>query len=84
MPGQERYREITSTSNTTDFQARRLEVRYRGERGVELVHTLNGTAVTARSMIAIMENFQQADGAIAVPAVLGEFGAPSGLTPAGT
>jgi seryl-tRNA synthetase len=76
MPGQQRYREITSTSNTTDYQTRRLEVRYRGERGVELVHTLNGTAVTARSLIAIMENFQQEDGSIAIPAVLEEFGAP--------
>ncbi len=76
MPGQQRYREITSTSNTTEFQARRLEVRYRGERGVDFVHTLNGTAVTARSLIAIMENFQQDDGSIAVPPVLSEFGAP--------
>jgi seryl-tRNA synthetase len=76
MPGQQRYREITSTSNTTDFQARRLEVRCRGERGVELVHTLNGTAVTARSLIAIMENFQEEDGSIAVPPVLEAFGAP--------
>ena len=79
MPGQQRYREITSTSNTTDFQSRRLEVRYRGERGVELVHTLNGTAVTARSLIAIMENFQREDGSIGVPPVLGEFGAPRRL-----
>jgi seryl-tRNA synthetase len=76
MPGQQRYREITSTSNTTDFQARRLEIRCRGDRGLELVHTLNGTAVTARSLIAIMENFQEEDGSIAVPAVLEEFGAP--------
>jgi seryl-tRNA synthetase len=79
MPGQQRYREITSTSNTTDYQARRLEVRYRGERGVELVHTLNGTAVTARSLIAIMENFQQDDGSVAVPAVLEQFGAPQAV-----
>ena len=77
MPAQQRYREITSTSNTTDFQARRLEVRYRGERGPELVHTLNGTAITARSLIAIMENFQDEDGSIAVPSVLEEFGAPA-------
>jgi seryl-tRNA synthetase len=77
MPSQQRYREITSTSNTTDFQARRLEVRYRGEHGPELVHTLNGTAITARSLIAIMENFQDEDGAIAVPSVLEEFGAPA-------
>jgi seryl-tRNA synthetase len=77
MPVQQRYREITSTSNTTDFQARRLEVRYRGEGGPELVHTLNGTAITARSLIAIMENFQDEDGTIAVPSVLEEFGAPA-------
>jgi seryl-tRNA synthetase len=76
MPGQQRYREITSTSNTTDFQARRLRIRYRVEGEPELVHTLNGTAVTARSLIAIMENFQQEDGSIAVPPVLEEFGAP--------
>jgi seryl-tRNA synthetase len=77
FPGQERYREITSTSNTTDFQARRLEARYRGAEGPELMHTLNGTAITARSLIAIMENFQDEDGSIAVPSVLEEFGAPS-------
>ncbi len=77
MPSQQRYREITSTSNTTDFQARRLEVRYRRESGPELVHTLNGTAITARSLVAIMENFQEADGSIAVPSILEEFGAPA-------
>ena len=77
MPSQQRYREITSTSNTTDFQARRLEVRSRRESGPELVHTLNGTAITARSLIAIMENFQDEDGSIAVPSVLKEFGAPA-------
>jgi len=77
MPAQQRYREITSTSNTTDFQARRLEARYRGAGGPELMHTLNGTAITARSLIAIMENFQDEDGSIAVPSVLEEFGAPS-------
>jgi seryl-tRNA synthetase len=77
MPSQQRYREITSTSNTTDFQARRLGIRYRGERGLEPVHTLNGTAVTARAMLAIMENFQEEDGSIAVPSILEEFGAPA-------
>jgi len=77
MPSQQRYREITSTSNTTDFQARRLEARYRTGSGPELLHTLNGTAITARSLIAIMENFQDEDGSIAVPSVLEEFGAPS-------
>ena len=76
FPSQGRYREITSTSNTTDYQARRLNVRYRGERGPEPVHTLNGTAVTARVMLAILENFQEEDGSVAVPEVLEAFGAP--------
>src|SRR4051812_34596572 len=77
--GQERYREITSTSNTTDFQARRLEMRFRRDGRLEPVHTLNGTAVTARSMIAIIENFQDADGTVTVPEVLVQFGAPARL-----
>jgi seryl-tRNA synthetase len=77
FPSQARYREITSTSNTTDYQARRLEVRYRGDRGAEPVHTLNGTAVTARAMLAILENFQDEGGAVAVPEVLEQYGAPS-------
>jgi seryl-tRNA synthetase len=72
---------VTSTSNTTDFQARRLDVRYRGERGVEPVHTLNGTAVTARHMLALLETFQEADGAVAVPEVLHPFGAPARIEP---
>ena len=77
MPSQQRYREITSTSNTTDFQARRLDVRFRRGEGLDFVHTLNGTAITARSLIAIMENFQDEEGTIAVPSVLEEFGAPT-------
>ena len=76
FPSQERYREITSSSNTTDFQARRLGVRYRTESGLEPVHTLNGTAVTARVLLAIMENTQDADGNWSAPAALKEFGAP--------
>ena len=84
FPGQQRYREITSTSNTTDFQARRLAIRYRpGEGGPREVHTLNGTAVTARSLIAIVENFQQEDGSVAVPPVLERYGAPSRVEAAG-
>jgi seryl-tRNA synthetase len=79
FPGQERYREITSTSNTTDYQARRLDIRRRREGKLEHVHTLNGTAVTARAMIAILENFQNEDGSISVPEPLHEFGAPSRL-----
>jgi seryl-tRNA synthetase len=81
FPGQGRYREITSTSNTTDFQARRLEIRMRGERGLEPVHTLNGTAVTARHMLAILENFQDEAGTVAVPEVLIPFGAPASIEP---
>ncbi len=77
FPSQGRYREITSTSNTTDYQARRLGVRYRSERGPDTVHTLNGTAVTARALLAILENFQDESGAVAVPAVLERYGAPS-------
>jgi seryl-tRNA synthetase len=77
FPAQGRYREITSTSNTTDFQARRLDVRYRSERGPQPVHTLNGTAVTARALLAVMENFQDEDGAVAVPEVLQRYGAPA-------
>jgi seryl-tRNA synthetase len=72
FPSQERYREITSASNTTDYQARRLGIRYRGERGTEHVHTLNGTAVTDRWVLAVLENFQGE-----VPDVLREFGAPA-------
>jgi seryl-tRNA synthetase len=79
FPAQARYRELTSTSNTTDFQARRLNIRFRREKALEHVHTLNGTAVTARSLIAIMENFQDEDGSIAVPEVLTELGAPRKL-----
>ena len=67
MPGQQRYREVTSCSNCTDFQARRLNCRYRTDKGPRFVHTLNGTAVTWRFLIAIMENGQRRDGTIAVP-----------------
>jgi len=79
FPGQSRYREITSTSNTTGYQARRLDIRFRRDGKLEHVHTLNGTAVTARAMIAVLENFQDADGSIAVPEALTEFGAPARL-----
>ena len=75
FPSQERYREITSCSNTTDFQARRLGIRYRSERGLETVHTLNGTAVTDRAALAILENFQGE-----VPEVLLPYGAPARIS----
>ncbi len=77
MPGQQRYREVTSTSNTTDFQSRRLDIRYRDESGrPRHVHTLNGTAVTWRHLIALLENHQRDDGSVAVPEVLQRWGAP--------
>jgi seryl-tRNA synthetase len=79
FPGQERYRELTSTSNTTDYQARRLGIRTRREGKLEHVATLNGTAVTARTMIALMENFQDHGGSVSVPEPLWEFGAPRTL-----
>jgi seryl-tRNA synthetase len=79
FPGQARYREVTSTSNTTDYQARRLNIRCRREEKLEHVHTLNGTAVTARAMIAILENFQEHDGGVSVPEPLHDFGAPARL-----
>ena len=78
LPGQGRYRELTSTSNTTDFQARRLGIRFRPGGGrPEEVHTLNGTAVAVgRTIIALVENHQRDDGSIEVPEVLQAFGAP--------
>jgi seryl-tRNA synthetase len=80
FPGQKRYREVTSCSNTTDFQARRLKVRYRGERGTEPVHTLNGTAAVGRMLLALLENGQQSDGRVVVPEALLPFGAPQKLS----
>jgi seryl-tRNA synthetase len=79
FPSQERYRELTSTSNTTDFQARRLDVRTRRDGKLEHVATLNGTAVTARTMIALLENFQDEGGSVSVPEPLWEYGAPRKL-----
>jgi len=72
FPAQGRYREITSCSNTTDYQARRLKIRMKDESGRNrLVHTLNGTAVAmGRMIVAIMENYQQPDGTIRVPDAL--------------
>ena len=71
MPGRGGWGEVTSCSNTTDFQARRLGLRFREGRRSDYVHTLNGTAVaTSRALIAVLENYQQADGRVAVPEVL--------------
>src|SRR4029079_16808262 len=82
LPGQSRYRELTSCSNTTDFQARRLEIRYRPAEGrrPEVVHTLNGTAVAVgRTIIALLENGQREDGSVKLPDALVPYGAPSEL-----
>jgi seryl-tRNA synthetase len=79
LPGQDRYRELTSCSNTTAYQARRLEVRFRLAEGEspQHVHTLNGTAVAVgRTIISIAENHQREDGTVEVPAVLHPYGAP--------
>ena len=84
LPGQERHRELTSCSNTTDYQARRLDARYRPAEGQSPrhVHTLNGTAIgVQRTLIALAENHQQDDGSISVPAVLHPFGAPKAIGP---
>ncbi len=69
MPVQERFREMVSCSNCTDYQARRLKVRFRDKQSeaTRLVHTLNSTAVTTRALVAIVENFQKKDGSIAIP-----------------
>ena len=84
LPGQGRYRELTSCSNTTDFQARRLDIRSRRDGGrPETLHTLNGTAVAVgRTIIALLENGQRDDGSVALPEVLVPFGAPAQLAPA--
>jgi seryl-tRNA synthetase len=82
LPGQGRHRELTSCSNTTDFQARRLEIRYRPQdaKKPETPHTLNGTAVAVgRTLIALLENGQRDDGTIAIPAALVAAGAPAVL-----
>jgi seryl-tRNA synthetase len=76
LPGQQRYREISSCSNCTDFQARRLQARWRNpDTGKpELLHTLNGSGVAAgRALVAVMENYQDAQGRIRVPQVLQRY-----------
>jgi seryl-tRNA synthetase len=92
LPSQGRYRELTSCSNTTDYQARRLNIRMRGEggagggeggkgeggKGTRMVHTLNGTAVAVgRTMVALLENGQEEDGSVELPEALVPYGAPS-------
>ncbi|HEV8572313.1 MAG TPA: serine--tRNA ligase [Actinomycetota bacterium] len=87
LPGQDRYRELTSCSNTTDYQARRLEVRARYPDANRHVHTLNGTAcAVGRMLIALLENFQDEGGSVALPEVLHQYLPPDqwSLRPLGT
>jgi len=85
LPSQDRYRELTSCSNTTDYQARRLNIRMRGDRSersqrTQTLHTLNGTAVAAgRTIVALLENGQRQDGSVALPECLVPYGAPAEL-----
>jgi seryl-tRNA synthetase len=80
LPGQDRYRELTSCSNTTDYQARRLESRVRLEDGNRPAHTLNGTACAiGRTLIALLENHQAEDGSVAIPEALRPY-LPEGLS----
>jgi seryl-tRNA synthetase len=76
LPGQQRYREVSSCSNFTDFQARRANIRFKreGKKGTEFVHTLNGSGLAiGRTLVAILENYQQKDGSVVVPEVLRRY-----------
>ncbi len=80
LPSQERYRELTSCSNTTDYQARRLNIRLRRDKRTAILHTLNGTAVAVgRTIVALLENGQRADGGVELPSCLVAYGAPVAL-----
>ena len=81
MPGRKMYGEISSTSNCTDYQARRLGIKYKNSDGkLEYAHTLNGTACAIpRMIVAILENFQQKDGSVLIPEVLHQY-LPKGMT----
>ena len=71
LPGQDQYREISSCSNCTDFQARRANIRFKRGKKPEFVHTINGSGLAVgRTLIAILENYQEADGGVRVPEVL--------------
>ena len=82
LPGAERYLELTSATNATDYQARRLQIRMRGPEGTALVHTLNGTAVAVgRTIVALLENHQRADGSVGIPKALQPYTGFEELTP---
>ncbi|MDA8223322.1 MAG: serine--tRNA ligase, partial [Desulfitobacterium hafniense] len=76
LPGQQRYREISSCSNFEDFQARRANIRFKreGKKGTEFVHTLNGSGLAiGRTLVAILENYQHKDGTVVVPEALRQY-----------
>ena len=76
LPGQQLFREISSCSNFTDFQARRANIRFKrkGGKGTELVHTLNGSGLAiGRTLVAILENYQQPDGSVLIPEALRKY-----------
>jgi seryl-tRNA synthetase len=80
IPSQGRYRELTSCSNTTDYQARRLNIRVRVDKRMQALHTLNGTAIAVgRTIVALLENGQRADGGVELPRCLLAYGAPAEL-----
>lgn len=82
LPGAQRFMEVTSATNATDFQARRLQVRFKGEGDKGLVHTLNGTAcAVGRTIVALLENHQQADGTVRIPEALQPYAGFEALTP---
>jgi seryl-tRNA synthetase len=86
LPGQNTYREISSCSNCTDFQARRAQIRFRRDPNAkpELVHTLNGSGLAiGRTLVAVLENYQQPDGSVLVPAALVPFAGFETITPDG-
>jgi seryl-tRNA synthetase len=83
LPSYGRYRELTSCSNTTDYQARRLNIRLRRDKQIQTLHTLNGTAVAVgRTLVALLENGQRADGGVELPEALVSYGAPARLASA--
>jgi len=73
IPSENKYREVTSTSTTTDFQSRRLNIKYRKQNKTEFVNILNGTAFSTRPIVAILENYQQEDGSILIPKILQKY-----------
>lgn len=82
LPGAGRYLELTSATNATDYQARRLRIRTRGASGTVLLHTLNGTAcAVGRTIVALLENHQRADGSVAIPAALRPYMGSDEITP---